>query len=148
VQLNKALWLSDLNSYYKLGHPITNARYLKRQYGPVPSRIVPVIRELEREGILTMQNADHFGKRKKEFLVHKSSSGDFLLPEEDQIVKNTVAFVTEDHTATSISAKSHDHIWTAAVDGEELPLFTVFAKPGKITDEEREWAELMLENER
>jgi hypothetical protein len=145
VQLNKALWLSDLKSYYELGQPITHARYVKRQYGPVPSRILPVLRELEQDGLLTMQDADHFGKRKKEFLVHQSASGDFLSPEENKIVKETVAFVTEEHTAASISEASHDHIWKAAEDGEELPLFTVFARPGKITDEEREWARLMLE---
>ena len=145
VQLNKALWLSDLKSYYTLGQPITNARYVKRQYGPVPSSILPVLRELQQDGVLTVQNADHFGKRKREFIVHKIASSDFLSSEENQIVKDVVAFVTEEHTASSISEKSHDHIWKAAEDGEELPLFTVFAKPGKITAVEREWAQLKLE---
>ncbi len=148
VQLNKALWLSDLRSYYQLGHAITKARYVKRQFGPVPSSIVPVLDELQREGALTVRDADHFGKAKKEFIVKREASGDFLSPEEDQIVKEVVSFVTEKHTAASISEASHDHIWKAAADGEELPLFTVFAVPGTITDEEREWAQLTLENER
>lgn len=148
VQLNKALWLSDLKAYYELGLPITNARYVKRQFGPVPSQILPVLRELQQEGILTIRDADHFGWQKKEYIVHQSASSDFLTPEERQIVTETVAFVTEEHTGTSISEKSHDHIWKAAADGEELPLFTVFAKPGRITDEEREWAHLMLEGGR
>jgi hypothetical protein len=148
VQLNKALWLSDLKSYYQLGHPITKARYVKRQYGPVPSAIVPVLRELQQEGVLTVRDANHFGKRKKEFIVHKGASSDFLSPEEKTIVNDVVAFVTEEHTGSSISEKSHDHIWKAAEDGEELPLFTVFARPGKITDEDREWARLMLEGGR
>lgn len=145
VQLNKALWLSDLKAYYELGQPITSARYVKRQWGPVPSSILPVLRELQQDGVLTIQNADHFGWQKKEYIVHTSASSDFLTPDENQIVRDTVAFVTEEHTATTISEKSHDHIWKAAVDGEELPLFTVFAKPGKITDEERKWAQFVLE---
>ena len=39
VKLNKALWLSDLVAYYQLGQPITSARYVKRQFGPVPSQL-------------------------------------------------------------------------------------------------------------
>jgi hypothetical protein len=148
VQLNKALWLSDLTAYYELGEPITSARYVKRQWGPVPSSILPVLRELQQDGVLTIQDADHFGWQKKEFIVHKGVSSDFLSRDEDQIVKDTVAFVTEEHTAASISERSHDHIWKAAADGEELPLFTVFAKPGRITDEDREWAQWVLEGGR
>jgi DNA-binding PadR family transcriptional regulator len=148
VQLNKALWLSDLRSYYQLGHAITKARYVKQKFGPVPSSITPVLNELQRDGILTVRAADHFGKKKREFIVNRKASSDFLSSEENQIVKDVVSYVTEEHTATSISKESHDHIWKAAIDGEELPLYTVFAVPGTITDEEREWAQLMLENER
>ena len=56
-----------------------------------------------------------------------------------------ISYVCNEHTATSISEQSHDHIWKAAEDGEELPLFTVFAKPGIVTDDEREWAMMKLE---
>jgi hypothetical protein len=148
VQLNKALWLSDLKAYYELGQPITNARYVKRQYGPVPSSILPALRELESAGILTAQQADHFGKRKWEYIVHKKAASDFLSAKEKKIVNEMIAFVTEQHSAASISDASHDHIWKAAEDGEEIPHFTVFAKPGRIGADEREWAKLALEGER
>lgn len=145
VKLNKVLWLSDLNSYYHLKRPITNSRYVKRQFGPVPSRVVPVLRELELEGVLTIRSADHFGKRKKEYIVRRQAGADFLSPEEKEIVDRVIAWVTERHTAKSISNLSHDHIWKAAKDGEEIPHFTVFANPEEITDEDREWARLQLE---
>jgi Protein of unknown function (DUF4065) len=145
TQLNKALWLSDLRSYYQLGEPITSARYLKRQYGPAPSSIVPVLRELQQEGALTVKTVDHFGKPKKEFVVKKKLSGNFLADNEKRIVDEAIKYVTERHTASSISAFSHDHIWQAAEDGEEIPHFTVFANPGEVTDEELEWANLKLE---
>jgi Protein of unknown function (DUF4065) len=145
VQLNKALWLADLRAYYHLGHPITMARYVKRKYGPVPSSIVPVLRELQQEGVLTVQDTDHFGKTKKEFIVHKDASGDFLTPEERELVNEAADFVTEKHSATSISDLSHDHIWRSAQDGEVIPHYTVFANPGIITEDEREWGRLQLE---
>ena len=39
VKLNKILWLTDFTSYYETGKPMTGARYVKRQFGPVPSAI-------------------------------------------------------------------------------------------------------------
>jgi hypothetical protein len=145
TKLNKSLWLSDLRAYYATGQPITEARYVKRQYGPVPSSIVPVLRELQQEGALSMTMVGHFGKPKREFTVVWKQSGDFLDDVERKIVDDTVKSVTETHTAKSISDWSHDHIWQAAEDGEELPHFTVFANPDEVTDEEMEWANLKLE---
>jgi hypothetical protein len=146
VKLNKILWLAELSSFYDLGHPITNVRYIKRKFGPVPAPIVPVVRELEAEGVLTVSDSTHFGKQKKEYIVHVPATGDFLSAEELKIVNETIDHVCDEHTARSVSDASHDHIWMAAEDGEEIPHFTVFAKPGKITDAEREWARLQLES--
>jgi hypothetical protein len=147
VKLNKALWLSDLRSYYKYGHPITPVRYVKREFGPGPSPILPVLRELQQEGVLSINTVDHFGKPKREFIVHKPASSDFLNDDERQIVDQAVIFVTERHTAASISEFSHDPIWTAAEDGEEIPHFTVFANPAEVTAEDREWAQLKIDGE-
>jgi hypothetical protein len=147
VKLNKALWLSDLRSYYATGHAITNARYVKRQFGPVPAPIVQVLRELELEHVLDVKTTMFHGRPKKEFIVHRRITGDFLSAAEKKIVDNTIESVTQDHTAVSISDMSHDHIWHAAKDGEELPHFTAFANPGQITDEDRDWARMKLAGE-
>jgi Protein of unknown function (DUF4065) len=145
TKLNKTLWISDLRSYYETGKPITPARYVKREFGPVPSSIMPVLQELQREGALTVKTVDHFGKSKREFIVRQKQSGDFLADNEKQIVDETIKYVTEKHTAVTISKMSHDHIWQAAEDGEEIPHYTVFANPDEVTEEELEWAELKLE---
>jgi hypothetical protein len=147
VKLNKILWYSDLSAFYQLGQPITGARYIKRQFGAVPKPILPVLDELESDGVLTVKDVQHFGKKKKEYIVHQEAASDFLSADELQIVEEMIKVVSEEHTAGSISNASHDHIWKAAKDGEEIPLFTVFAQPGKITDEEREWARMQLEHE-
>jgi len=144
VKLNKTLWLSDLAAYYHRGHPITGARYVKRKFGAVPKAILPVLDDLETEGVLTVRDAEHYGKRKREYIVHKDASSDFLLPDEREIVERMIEIVCEGHTATSISEASHDHIWKAAEEGEEIPHFTVFANPGEITADDWEWARLQL----
>lgn len=147
VKLNKILWLADLSAFYETGQPITESRYIKREFGPVPAGIKPVLNELEREGILTVREVDHFNKRKKEYDVHIAAPTDFMTSEQRKIVDQAIVHVCDEHTAKSVSDATHDHIWKAANDGEEIPLYTVFAKPGMITENEREWARMVLEQE-
>jgi hypothetical protein len=147
VKLNKILWLSDLSAYYELGRSITDSRYVKQEFGPVPARVKPALRELEQDGVLRIREADHFGKQKKEYVVYQPTTGDFLSPEEREIVDRLIDDVCDRHTATSVSEETHNHIWKAAEEGEELPLFTVFARPGVITDVERMWAQTVLESQ-
>lgn len=144
VKLNKAVWLSDLRAYYGLGHPITGARYVKRQFGPVPSAILPVLRELEDDGSLTIRESSYYGNTKREYIATTAPPAGFMEADEQAIVDRVIEFVSEKHTAMSISEASHDHIWKAAKDGEEIPHFTVFARPGKLTEDELEWARMKL----
>ncbi len=147
VKLNKILWLADLSAFHARGRAITHSRYIKREFGPVPARIVTTVRELEKEGVLSVRETNHFGRSKKEYVVHVKATPDFLPPDERVIVDNVINHVCGDHTASSVSEATHDHIWRAAEDGEEIPLFTVFAKPGKITDAERKWARMKISSE-
>jgi hypothetical protein len=140
VKLNKALRVADFTSYYKTGEPITGARYVKRQFGPVPSVIVQVLNELESEGAIRTREVPFHGFTKKQYnvLVEPDESA-FTLPE-IEIVEAAINLVCQEHTATSISERSHDHIWKVAENGEEIPYFTIFSVPGDITEDERSWA--------
>ena len=55
VKLNKVLWLADFRAYLHFGKPITGVRYIKRRVWPVPKPILPVLRELEEDGILSIR---------------------------------------------------------------------------------------------
>jgi hypothetical protein len=145
VKLNKALWISDLAAYYYTGKPITRSRYVKRKFGPTPTAILHVLRRLVEEGKLEIREEDFYGKKKKSFISLRDASSDFMSEEEKKIVESVMEFVCEKHTATSISNQSHDLVWKAAEDGEELPLFTVFVRPETISDEDRQWAREQLE---
>jgi hypothetical protein len=145
TKLNKILWLSDFRAYYNFGESITGARYVKRQFGPVPHQIVPILKELESEGHIEVQDATHYGKTKKQYMVKHGISIEHFPTKEKEIVDEVIKFVCDTHTASSISEASHDHVWKAAEDGEEIPYFTVFAMPGKINEHELEWARMQLE---
>lgn len=148
VKLNKIMWLSDLTSYYERGKPITTSRYIKQEFGPVPASIMPVLRELQMEGAITVSEAPLHNRRKTEYKVHRPMTNtDFMDREELDIVNGVIDHICDEHTAKSISDASHNHIWMAAADGEEIPLFTVFSRPGRVTETDKVWAQMKLEEE-
>jgi hypothetical protein len=54
VKLNKLLFFSDFLAYSNIGRPITGAEYQKLEFGPAPRRLLPVRRDLEREGAVSV----------------------------------------------------------------------------------------------
>jgi len=145
TKLNKICWLSDFTAFYQTGRPITDARYVKRQFGPVPNAAPSALRELQQEGNLSIKEVAFHGLPKKEFIPLTQPNMEAFSDQEIEIIDRATAYVCNEHTAASISEVSHDHIWQAAADGEEIPLFTVFAIPGTITETEREWATQEIE---
>jgi len=61
VKLNKTLWVADFTAYYNSSHPITGARYIKREHGPVPHATLPILNELESEGALFVRDTRFHG---------------------------------------------------------------------------------------
>jgi hypothetical protein len=145
VKLYKVLWRADFRAYLEFGEPVTGATYVKRQFGPVPSGVLPVLGELEREGTLSIREVDYYGRDKKEFFALKRSDSSLFNAEEISLVDKEIEYVTEEHTAKSISEESHDEIWEMARIGEKIPSFTVFSKPAEITESDIEWAKMKIE---
>lgn len=141
TKLNKILWFSDLMTYLNLDAPVTGARYIKRQFGPVPSNILPVMEELKAEGKLVVRDTEHFGKPKRDFFpMLYPALGDFSA-DEISIVDGVIDQICKNHTADSISRLTHNRAWELAEIGEELPMFTVFARRGEIDETDIQWAD-------
>jgi hypothetical protein len=145
TKLNKALWFADTIAYRANGRSITNTTYVKRQFGPVPKRILPALEELKREGKLLIRESAYFNLLKRDFVALSPASETMFSEEERSIIDLVVDWICEKHTATSISDLSHDAIWEAAEDGEEIPLYAVLAaSSGEITEQDKEWASELI----
>jgi hypothetical protein len=146
TKLNKVLWRADTQAYYLRGESITGARYVKRQFGPVPSAMVQTLRDLESEGALAIREEDYFGNAKKEFFALKRPDLSLFSAEEISLVDQSIEYVCRRHTARSISAETHDDIWNLAKIGEEIPYYTVFAsRLGEVTEDDIAWARTQIE---
>jgi hypothetical protein len=146
TKLNKILWFVDTFAFLHLGHSVSGIdAYIKRQYGPVPRRILSVIEDLEFEGKIRIRETAQGDFLKREFEVLIPPSLGIFTDQETQIINNITRDVCDLFTAQSISELSHDNVWEAANDGEEIPLYAVLAKPDDLTDDDREWFRKQVE---
>jgi hypothetical protein len=141
TKLNKVLWYSDVIAYMDSGGSITNESYVKQQFGPVPKHILLTIRDLESRGNIVVRDAEYFRKVKKEYVSLKRPDISKFSANEISLVDAVIDVVCRNHTASSISAASHDYIWHIADIGEELPYATAFVSEfGDIGADDMKWA--------
>lgn len=149
VKLNKVPWYADTISFMLHGHSITGERYIKRQFGPVPAKFQPAIRQLEEEQKILQGKATVFNLTRHEFTSLKSADISMFSAEDMEIINSAYEHVCLNHTAKSVSDETHDDIWQLAHIGEEIPLETVFAAQlAEVTEDDISWAKQELGLER
>lgn len=142
IKLNKILWYSDAQAYMSSGNSITRERYVKKPFGPVARRNRIAVEELENRGALRRgRAASGSGFWNTHFDVIEGYSPGELTPDELRVIDEVYSVIVDGHTSMSISDRSHGEIWQLAENGEDLPLFTVFAeKLGEVSDAHMELA--------
>jgi hypothetical protein len=141
VKLYKVLWFSDAREYQLRGNPITGEIYIREKHGPMPRHGLAVIEELKRDGMISVTEGEYYGKRIRHF--HSRRVPDRLSLSDDQrkTVDYWIKHVADDHTAQSISERSHDYAWEIAKLGEEIPYHAIFAARMRDPEgEELKWA--------
>ena len=144
TKLNKILWFAEREAYLRSGKPISGVKFIKLPYGPVPEVIDEVLGQLEVENALFVRNSEWNGRPKKDFISRREPSLSGFTSEEVSIINKAISTICNEHTATSISKKSHDEIWELAEIGEELPLYAAFGRPGELRPEDALWARAQL----
>jgi hypothetical protein len=143
TKLNKVLWFSEARVYEAYGRPITGETYIRQKFGPVPQHLVEVREELQNEGLITIWSEPLFDHQVTRFRAFEPPSTALFTQEELGFIDWWIRHVDEEHSATSISEKSHDYAWKIAKMGEVIPLYAFLAS--KIRDPKGEseiaWAQ-------
>ncbi|MDE0254302.1 MAG: Panacea domain-containing protein [Rhodospirillaceae bacterium] len=139
IRLNKALWFSDVIAYQTEGSSITGETYLKRRLGPAPRHILPMLRDLQKDGAIVIKEPE-FIYESREFYSMRSPPSEVLSEYERRLARAVLDGLLG-RTANAVSEMSHDIIWDAADDDEEIPVFaTLVSQPGRVTPDMIEWA--------
>jgi hypothetical protein len=121
VKLNKVLYFLDMISYAHHRLPVTGATYRKRPNGPTSDQLLFLLREMEAEGNIEIQEVDYHGFTKKQFLPLSEGEATVLNDAELGLLDDVIDFVCRRNTARSISEYSHSLPWEMADMGGEIP---------------------------
>jgi len=142
TKLNKILYYSDFIGYLYTGRPITGETYVKRQWGPVPKRVLEAQNELVAEKKLVVRDVPFAPRTKREFIVLTAPDVSQFTPEEISLVDDCIEQINRNFSAGSISKLSHDQIWEIWNIGDELPYPTIMASyAGEIDEQDIAWAQ-------
>src|ERR1700680_2739009 len=130
------IWTSPNRSPVRCTSSVNTVQLL-RAHSPLLTR--------EQERKISTRNVEYYGYEKREFFALEKPDLKLFNAQEISLVDKQIQYVTEEHTATSISKESHDDIWEMARIGDEIPYYTVFSKPAEITKDVIEWAKMKIE---
>jgi hypothetical protein len=145
TKLNKVVLYAEREAYLHLGDGISSPRFVKRQFGPVPVAMVPVLNELSEEKKILVRERSVGGNVKRDFINLAEPDISMFSPEEISIIDRVAHDVCHNHTANSISLETHDDVWEMAAIGEDIPMYTVFAVQGEIDEDDIMWAQGEIE---
>ena len=118
-------------------HSITGASYIREKHGPVPKPFVPAREELRKSGAIEVWTEG----RQTRFRARAAPDMSEFSSEEMKLINQWIETVDKEHTAKSISEKTHDYGWQIAKEGEEIPLIALLAERIRHPNEEElAWA--------
>jgi Protein of unknown function (DUF4065) len=146
IRLNKILWFADSHAYRANGLTITADGYVRRKFGPVPKHVLAALGELQDEGKVVVREVPYTTRKSfREFISIAAPVTHELSDADMGWLKAYTDIICTEFTAAGISDISHDQVWEAADDGEEIPMFTIFAaQSGSVTDKVRSWANAVI----
>lgn len=145
IKLNKVLWYSDTASYMESGKSITGGRYVRKPHGPVAKYMIPATQELMAQGILT--SGKRYDADRGMWVDTYEVIGESAIADEDDDVTPLPQLSNKekeylDHAfkgaclatdSNTISERTHGEIWELATNGEDIPLYAMYAESkGKI----------------
>lgn len=142
IHRNKILWFADCDAYRENGVTITGNGYVRRKFGSLPKHVLAALRELQGEGKIVAREVPYITRSSyREFISLKKPETQSLSDDDQSCLSAYTDVICTQYSVASISEVSHDQVWEAANDGEETPVYTIFAsQTGPITDKERDWA--------
>jgi uncharacterized phage-associated protein len=126
TKLNKILFAADFQSYGIYGDPITEAKYVHLEHGPVPNGISDIIDELVSEERAKVETAVYFDYAQKR-IVPLSGPNMSCFYERDMQIIDHVLERFRPLNGTELSNWAHEfNPWLLTDECEFIPFETVF----------------------
>jgi hypothetical protein len=127
IKLNKIIWKADFDSYAARGVPITGREYRRRYFGPALLEMLPIHRDMFRDGLIREERRD-FGKDEKgdDVIEHRTIAVaepdmDRYFDEVDRSYVDAAIRYYWDKSGNESSDDSHGAAWRTRKDGDPMP---------------------------
>jgi hypothetical protein len=121
IKLNKIIWKADFNSFAERRVPVTGREYLKQKFGPALREMVPVQRDMFRDGLIRFDRRDFGDDKVEERTIALAEPDMSLFSEEDLVfVERSINHYWE-MTGTESSDESHGIAWDTRALGVPMP---------------------------
>lgn len=145
IKLNKILWFVDVFAYRHYGESISGEmEYVRRERGPVPANVLAALKELEGEGLISIEEPTAQYKPRLYNSVNDPDMESFE-NHEIELITEVIDAIVNGHTASSISEFSHDRVWKMVANGDRIPLQAMLvSEVAPPREEHLEWARKMI----
>lgn len=120
VKLNKIIWRADFESFSQRGQPVTGRQYQRLPQGPAPVEMLPVLNELQAEGLLRLQREKVGDYEQQRPIALTDPVMTLFSPGDIQCLDRAVSLYW-DKTGKETSDISHGVAWKTRSDGEPIP---------------------------
>lgn len=133
IKLNKILWKADFDAYAARKVPITGRRYQREKFGPVPKEMLPLHRDMLRDGLIRVEQVD-FGDDIVEHRTIPLVQPDLSLFDKDDMdfVDGSIRYYWN-MTGMESSDDSHGVAWRTRANHEPMPYESAFLSDAKIS---------------
>lgn len=144
TKLVKILYFSDFWSYREYREPVTGARYIKQQAGPMPDGFLGLLKAMEQEGdILLPPPMSYFNHEQKRVVPLREPDLTMFNGRDIAMVERVIDEL-RGRSAKEVSDLSHGPAWRATRMNEAIPYETAIISDEPITDDDIASAEAML----
>lgn len=145
VKLHKILWWAEVRSFRSRGEQIAGEVFHKEKFGPFSTHLNAILSELKAAGKLTIRKADQ--QFETDLYVGKGDPDRSVLTDDQWSILDRVAeWIVEDHSAGTISDKSHDLIWEVTGLHEEMPVPAAALQWVKPTEQDKDAMRELLDS--
>nr|HEV8011459.1 Panacea domain-containing protein [Bradyrhizobium sp.] len=120
MKLNKIIWRADFESFAQRGQPVTGRQYQRLKQGPAPVEMLPVLNELQAEGLLTVrivQQGHH--QEQRPVALQNPVLNLFSMQDLEYLDRAIKSYWNK--TGSEVSDISHGAAWKSREDGEPMP---------------------------
>lgn len=111
VKLHKILWNTEIQ-LLRRGYDVTGESFIKHDFGPFSEHLDELMNELVAEGLLTVSKPSEEYEVTR-FVGKGTADRSALTDDQWRVLEQTRERIVEDHSATSISERSHGFVWEA-----------------------------------